>query len=216
MSDIKFPTIFRGDGLEANNEIRHNPSSLYAYLGWKGTNQAVSSKGTMKQAVPWLIYLDIFKNYFANTQEENFYIITGGTKAEVTFQQPDENTFTAQVGEDVNHEWTGPMASNATLKAGDNVKNYSEFWKSVKIRFYNPSTKQKKESYVNYLTSNDSTQTITTDKITTAFPAGNSLNGYTTIQGIYVGNFPGDKTLYENSLKTILKEEKLETHNKIS
>lgn len=215
MSDIKFPTLFRGDGLEGNKEIRHNPSSLYSYLGWKGTNQAVSGKGAMKQAVPWLIYLDIFKNYFANTQEENFYIITGGTEAEVTFQEPDEDTFTVQVGRDVNHEWTGPMSSNATLKAGDNVKNYSEFWKSVKIRFYNPSTKQKKESYVNYLTSNDKTQTITTDKITTVFPAGNSLNGYTTIQGIYVGNFPGDKTLYENSLNTILKEEKLETLDKI-
>lgn len=215
MSDIKFPTIYRGDGLEANNEIKHNPSSLYAYLGWKGSKQAKTGTGAIKQAVPWLIYLDIFKNYFANTQEENFYIITGGSEAQVTFQQEDEDTFTAQVGKDVNHAWTGPMASNATLKAGDNVKNYSEFWKSIKIRFYNPSTGQKKESYVNYLTSNSNTQTITTDKITTAFPAGNNLNGYTTIQGIYIGNFPGDKTLYENSLNTILKEEKLETLDKI-
>nr|DAV52158.1 MAG TPA: Major capsid protein [Microviridae sp.] len=215
MSDIKFPTIYRGDGLEANNEIKHNPSSLYAYLGWKGSKQAIKGTGAMKQAVPWLIYLDIFKNYFANTQEENFYIMTGGSEAQVTFQQQDESTFTAQVGKDVNHAWTGPMASNATLKAEDNVKNYSEFWKSIKIRFYNPSTGQKKESYVNYLTSNSNTQTIITDKITTVFPAGNSLNGYTTIQGIYIGNFPGDKTRYENSLKTILKEEKLETLDKI-
>ena len=215
MSDIKFPTIFRGDGLEGNNEIKHNPSSLYAYLGWKGSKQTASGIGAMKQAVPWLIYLDIFKNYFANTQEENFYMITGGTNAEVTFQQQNENTFTAQVGKDVSQAWTGPMASNATLKAGDNVKNYSDFWKSVKIRFYNPSTGQKKESYVNYLTSNSNTQTIKTDRITTVFPAGNSLTGYTTIQGIYVGNFPGDKTLYENSLKTILKEEKLEALDNI-
>ena len=215
MSDIKFPTIFRGDGLEANSEIKHNPSSLYAYLGWKGTKQAPTGIGAMKQAVPWLIYLDIFKNYFANTQEEDFYMITGGTEAEVTFQQQKEDTFTAQVGKDINHAWTEPMASNATLKAGDNIKNYSEFWKSIKIRFYNPSTGQKKESYVNNLTSNSNTQTITTDRITTVFPTGNSLNGYTTIQGIYVGNFPGDKTTYENSLKTILKKEKLETLDKI-
>lgn len=215
MSDIRFPTIYRGDGLDQNNEIKHNPSSLYAYLGWKGSNQKASGTGAMKQAVPFLIYLDIFKNYFANTQEENFYIITGGTEATVTFQQQDEKTFTAQVGQNANQAWNGPMASTATLKAGGNVKDYASFWKSIKIRFYNPSTKQSKESYVNYLTSNSNTQTITTDKITTVFPAGNSLNGYTTIQGIYVGNFPGDETQYRNSLKTILKEEKLETLDKI-
>ena len=77
--------------------------------------------------MPLLIYLDIFKNYFANTQEENFYIITGGTEATVTFQQQNEDTFTAQVGQDANHTWSGPMASNATLKAGDNVINYTDF-----------------------------------------------------------------------------------------
>ena len=107
------------------------------------------------------------------------------------------------------------MGNTTTLKAGDNVEDYASFWKSVKIRFYNPSTKQSKESYVNYLTSNINRQTITTDKITTVFPAGNSLNGYTTIQRIYVGNFPGDETLYKNSLKTILNEQKLETLDKI-
>ena len=41
------------------------------------------------------------------------------------------------------------------------------------------------------------------------------LEGYTTIQGIYVGKFPGDETLYRNSLKSILKKEKLEVLDKI-
>ena len=107
------------------------------------------------------------------------------------------------------------MGSTATLKAGDNVKDYASFWESVKIRFYNPSTGQSKEAYANYLTSNSNTQTITTDKITTVFPAENSLEGYTTIQRIYVGKFPGDEELYRNSLKSILKEEKLEVLDKI-
>ena len=56
---------------------------------------------------------------------------------------------------------------------------------------------------------------ITTDKISAIFPSGNSLTGYTTIQGIHVGNFPGDETLYRNSLNTILNEQKLETLDKI-
>ena len=160
--------------------------------------------------MPWLIYFDIFKNYFANTQEENFYIITGSTEASVTFEQQNQDTFTTQVGQNAEHSWNEPMDNTATLKADDNVKDYASFWKSTKIRFYNPSTGQSKEAYVNYLTSNNNTQTITTDKITTVFPAGNSLKGYTTIQGIYIGKFPGDETLYRNSLKSILKEEKLE------
>lgn len=215
MSDIKFPTIRRSSYTETKPISKYNPSSLYSYIGWKGTRCKDIANISKKNAIPALIYLDIFKNYFANTQEENFYIIVGGTEATVTFQQQNEDTYTAQVGQSVNHAWNGPMTSSATLEAGDNVKNYTDFWKSVKIRFYNPSTRQSKESYINYLTSNSSTKTITTDKITTVFPAGNSLNGYTTIEGIYVGKFPGDDTLYKNSLKTILKEKKLETLDKI-
>lgn len=214
MSDIKLPTILRGGPTDANDEIKYSSSSLYSYLGWKGCKQTGEDTAG-KNAVPWLIYLDIFKNYFANTQEDKFYIITGGTGATVTIAQPNENAFTAEVGKDANHTWAGPMGSTATLKAGDNVEDYASFWKSVKIKFYNPSTSQSKEAYVNYLTSNVNRQTITTDKITTAFPAGNSLSGYTTIKGIYIGQFPGDETLYMNSLKTILNEQKLETLDKI-
>ena len=117
-------------------------------------------------------------------------------------------------GKDVNRAWNVSKASSTTLKAGDNVKNYANFWKSVKIRFYNPTNRQSKESYVNYITSNSNSQTIAMDNITKVFPTGNDLDGYIMIQGIYVGTFPGDQDLYNNSLKTILKEEKLETLDK--
>ena len=127
----------------------------------------------------------------------------------MTIEQPDQSASTVKVGQDANLNWSRQMTDNAFLKAGDNVKNYTDFWKSVYIRFYNPSTKQSKESYVNYLTSDCSTQTIKTDKLTTVFNTGNNLNGYTTIQGIYVGKFPGDETLYRSSLKSILKEQTL-------
>ena len=215
MSDIKFPLIYRGIHMEKSQDAKNNPSSLYSYIGWKGTRQKLAGGTAKKNGVPVLIYFDIFKNYFANTQEDNFYIIAGGTEATVTIKQQGETTFTVQVGKEVNQIWTGPMANNATLSAGDNVKNYVDFWKSVKIKFYNPTTKQSKEAYVNYLTSNVNTQTITMDKITTVFTPGNTLNGYNVIQGIYVGKFPGDEILYRNSLKTILKEKKLETLDKI-
>ena len=41
-----------------------------------------TSKNISKNALPILAYYDIFKNYYANTQEENFYII--GNTEELT------------------------------------------------------------------------------------------------------------------------------------
>ena len=54
-----------------------NPSCLLAYLGIRGfaNMEGPTSKNTSKNALPILAYYDIFKNYYANTQEENFYII---------------------------------------------------------------------------------------------------------------------------------------------
>ena len=54
-----------------------NPSCLLAYLGIRGfaNIEGENSKNVYKNALPILAYYDIFKNYYANTQEENFYII---------------------------------------------------------------------------------------------------------------------------------------------
>lgn len=54
-----------------------NPSCLLAYLGIRGfaNLQGVNTKTATKNASPILAYYDIFKNYYANTQEDNFYII---------------------------------------------------------------------------------------------------------------------------------------------
>ena len=58
-----------------------NPSCLLAYLGIRGiaNPKIAGTKNVFKNALPILSYYDIFKNYYANTQEENFYII-GGSK----------------------------------------------------------------------------------------------------------------------------------------
>lgn len=215
MSDIKFPLIYRGEKTKGNHDAKHNPSSLYSYIGWKGTREKGETSNAKKNAVPVLMYLDIFKNYFANTQEDNFYIVTGSANASVTIDQQNESTVTMEVGADVEKVWQTPMNDTATLTAGDSVKDYANFWKSVKIRFYNPSNGMTKEAYANYLTSNSTTKKITTDKISTIFSSDNPLKGYTTIQGIYVGPFPGDETLYRESLNSTLKEQKLETLDKI-
>lgn len=215
MSDIKFPTITRGLVTGTEPEVKHDPSSLYSYIGWKGTRSQATSKAAEKNGIPVLIYLDIFKNYFANTQEDKFYIITGNTEASVTIGQTPQINKTIKVGEDAKIIWQAPMNDTATLEAGPEVKDYANFWKSVKIRFYNPSNGMSKTAYINYLTSNSATKKITTDKVSKIFPSGNSLEGYTTIQGIYVGPFPGDETLYRNSLNTTLTEKKLEILDKV-
>ena len=104
--------------------------------------------------MPWLIYFDIFKNYFANTQEENFYITTGSTKARVTFEQQNQDTFTTEVGQDAEHSWNEPMNNTTTLEASDNVKNFGDFWTSIVIKVYNPSNGNSLTVYINNATTN--------------------------------------------------------------
>lgn len=214
MSDIKFPTtanLFEGSKISQKND----PSSLYAYMGWKGSKRKNSNTTAYKQAIPVLIYLDIFKNYFANTQEDNFYIITGSTEASITFDQQNEDIFTAQVGQDAEHAWTTPMNNTVTLRASDNVKNFSDFWKSLVIKVYNPSNGSSLTVYINNAATNYSTKKITLDKI-----GANELAGYTTIQGVYIktpvfGDSANYQKIFNNSLSSILNEKKLETLDKI-
>ena len=159
MSDIKLPTIA---SVFENTKIsqKNNPSSLYSYIGWKGSKRKNSNTTAYKQAVPILIYLDIFKNYSANTQEDNFYIITGSTEASVTFEQQNEDKFTAQVGQDAEHAWTTPMNNTVTLQASDNVKNFGDFWTSLIIKVYNPSNGKSLTVYINNAATNYSTKKI--------------------------------------------------------
>ena len=90
MSDIKLPQLSISIDKTTDNPTpdnqwtQINPSCLLAYSGIRGYayNTSTSSQNTVvqKMAVPLLGYFDIFKNYYANTQEERFYII-GATEA---------------------------------------------------------------------------------------------------------------------------------------
>lgn len=60
------------------NRGQVNPSSLLAYLGIKGFGYSkVNSYTRTFPAIFNLAYWDIFKNYYANKQEEKAYVITG-------------------------------------------------------------------------------------------------------------------------------------------
>lgn len=70
-----------------------NPSCLLAYLGIRGfaNIDGPASKNISKNAAPILTYYDIFKNYYANTQEENFYIIGNTEKLSITINGTEVN-----------------------------------------------------------------------------------------------------------------------------
>lgn len=60
------------------NRGQVNPSSLLSYLGIKGFGYSEVNQYTRRfPAIFNLAYWDIFKNYYANKQEENAYVITG-------------------------------------------------------------------------------------------------------------------------------------------
>lgn len=60
------------------NRGQVNPSSLLAYLGIRGFGRSKTNSHTRKLPAMFnLAYWDIFKNYYANKQEENAYVITG-------------------------------------------------------------------------------------------------------------------------------------------
>ena len=91
MEQVKLPqikvnirTLSDTPSNEEKQWIQVNPSCLLAYLGIRGYANAPKSgeKPVSKNALPILSYFDIFKNYYANTQEENFYMI--GTSPKIT------------------------------------------------------------------------------------------------------------------------------------
>ena len=82
MSQIKLPqlrvAIGSNDNPTQDNQFTQiNPSCVLAYLGTRGyaRRNSVENSSIYINATPLLGYYDIFKNYYANTQEENFYII---------------------------------------------------------------------------------------------------------------------------------------------
>lgn len=115
MSDIKLPQI----KVNINNKIdvptventnsQVNPSCLLAYLGIRGFGNNINTDGVTinapveKLAVPLLGYYDIFKNYYANTQEEDFYII-GATEAidRITVKQTGGATIPSTTPDNIN------------------------------------------------------------------------------------------------------------------
>ena len=88
MKKVKFPYVrltnsaISQEYLEGSAETLRkqvHPSALPFYLGYKALNseEAEQDRGKI-QVLPVIMYFDIFKNYYANKQEDSFYQIVHG------------------------------------------------------------------------------------------------------------------------------------------
>lgn len=101
------------------NRGQVNPSSLLSYLGIKGFGHSEVNQYLRRfPAMFNLAYWDIFKNYYANKQEENAYVITGINHIWKTFSVGDGVTWL--------RKWTEnnakPYAINPTSSANYYIK----------------------------------------------------------------------------------------------
>ena len=130
MSDIKLPMMYaKTYGIATDAKTNISSSALYKYLGWsksrrKGTG---STDGICKNGVPLLMYLDIFKNFFANTQEDKFYMLKGAGEIKLNIQKTynDSNNGNYVIGKDQN---TVHITKTTTITAGIILDDYTDFW----------------------------------------------------------------------------------------
>lgn len=128
MKSVKFPVIeipkgqwdtaqtLKGSNGSLKKEI--NPSSLPAYLGVKSL-QKKEDEGTrcfINNAIPFLAYYDIFKNYYANKQEDKFYAIAGAQNIRPANNASTTNSFYFTSFEKIGTNWetSGFIIKNPT------------------------------------------------------------------------------------------------------
>ena len=129
MAKVKFPKFAITLGKDSSKSA-WSSSSLLAYLGFRNKGRELSDSLDFVHkfnAIPTIAYYDIFKNYYANKQEENFYTIGVGDITEVqnptTAQSPIRVMGQFQIGEDQN--WT--LVTNSFMNlyyAENNIVKY--------------------------------------------------------------------------------------------
>lgn len=178
MSDIKLPMMqaeTKGSSTDARTNI--SSSALYKYLGWtksRRTGQNATG-GVCKNGVPLLLYLDIFKNFFANTQENKFYMISNVGS---------EPTIKAGLGGAPSVDYKLPVTGlEVILKNTDTIaitipsiiENYKDAWRSIVFAIRDNTTGIGTQVTVDKLTTDATKSTITLNKLSTLYPNGVTL-----------------------------------------
>lgn len=180
MSDIKLPMMkAETSGIETEAKTNISSSALYKYLGWSSSRRTGTSAttGVLKNGVPLLMYIDIFKNFFANTQENKFYMLKGSGALTLNIQKTynNENNGSYKIGTD---QQSINIINTTQITAGIILDNYAGLWESIKVKILTSdgalSTKRLSE-----LTKNSSGLTITLNNVT-ASPYATILQFFTT------------------------------------
>lgn len=157
MSDIKLPMmIAETSGTAAAAKTNISSSALYKYLGWSNSRRAGTNakQEVFKNGVPLLLYMDIFKNFFANTQEKKFYMMKGGLSrlsiGPNIYKLPVENIGLS-------------LSNGATAGSFDESNNWPLYWKNVKVL----GRKNGSDVYTTMadLSTNPTTKVITLNKV---------------------------------------------------
>lgn len=121
MERVKLPTIklraTKGMAEDADNG-QINPSCILSYLGIRGVGRVAEDvEGDVVrefQAIPWISYWDIVKNYYANKQEEVGYVVH-------TVREELVDTVTEiEIGDDVIPE--SPLTGSGTLSDTNGIQ----------------------------------------------------------------------------------------------
>ena len=180
MSDIKLPMMHaRTKGIEAAATTNISASSLYKYLGWSSSKRfgPGATNGVLKNGVPLLLYLDIFKNFFANTQEKEFYMLKGAGNIILNIQKTYQTSLNGDYIIGKNQE-SVKIVKTTTIKTNLTDINYQRFWNSIKITILESDGGLYYKT-LGEITSKASTNTITLDKIS-ADPYATILQFFTT------------------------------------
>lgn len=180
MSDIKLPMMHaRTKGIETAATTDISASSLYKYLGWSKSKRfgTGATNGVLKNGVPLLLYLDIFKNFFANTQEKKFYMLKGAGNVTLDIQKTYQNSLNRNYTIGKNQE-SVDIINTTTIKTNLTNIDYNRFWNSIKITILE-SDGGLYHKTLDQITSNASTNTIILNRIS-ADPYATILQFFTT------------------------------------
>lgn len=110
MSKVKLPIykqVMTSDAkIEDSTRLAYSSSSILAYLGQRTSiSYSINKKIIVGQAVPWLSYLDIFKNFYANKQETDFYYLVKSSFVNTTL-----------TNRNITYDQTGKLTTGGTIE----------------------------------------------------------------------------------------------------
>lgn len=119
MSKVKLP---KAEFYVRNKGNKEGKASLAEYLGVRQEPWYTVSEVQEYNIVPFLAYYDIFKNYYANKQEERFYVMGGSTVQNATKAVSED--FTGEIGYYANDTLICKTETTVTITGTDlNIEN---------------------------------------------------------------------------------------------